>query len=747
MGPVVVLALASGCPGAGVPDGVTASATDGASSTGTTWEFASNSSADTQTSLDDSTSDSGSDTGSPPTPEPWAEMVDDPHDVILGPVETVYEPPADFDFGSFPFATSVPRGDALPGTRVLVSFSESPDTSDATIVTRLLATTDLGESYATIDGGAAMENAGLLSDGTMLRVGFVPEWETGAHSASLTLSRSEDRGLSWSTELGSFDAAAQIRGLRFHRGLLEIPSGPNAGTVLTAFYALLGTDTTRTIGLAASHDGGTTWERWGTIAPPNDPVRTYDETTFEYASDGTLIAVTRAYEDGVLGPLLISRSDDDGQTFSPVEPVSIAFVGEEPAPRVGVDPGLLRMPNGAMLLVGGRLDNWIARSDDDGATWEQAQITYVNRPSRGLPAHGSSGYQALAAVSSHRAMLFGDNCANSWGCPESDSGWTVDGEYRIWRRLVDVVPSDPGRVDLVTAVARGTVAITTDLSAEDPALGALSLVDGSLATGSRLLGEGETVLEFDEVQRVTRIGIATPEGSSSAHVTIWNGSAWIDPLIHTSIGGERVLRTYIAQNTRPVQRIRIETEPQGGLSELEVFTTTNSFENEALDLPPRAASTSTLATVVQRDDSPSSQMVRLHDTADDAIATMEIPLAADTSGASFRVRALALPGSMLFGLAGDSGSVMHLSLNAQGVVRCYDPVRESWDAISPEGIVDPYGWFDLTLRLDGTIDVGETTIRTCASDARTGNRLYVSSTGTVPVGVDLLVDDVRVDLP
>lgn len=698
-----------------------------------------------ETSASSETSQADSSTGDPPPEppldDPWTPVADESFDLRLGPVRTVYEPPASFDLGSFPFATSAPAASGVPVSRVIVSFSENEDEADAEIVTRAMATTDLGASYVTLDEGAPVTNATPLEDSSLVAVGFVPQWRSGATTATLDVQRSFDGGLSWASEQAAFDAGETIRGLRFHRGMVRIPSGPDAGILLVAFYALLGSDQTRTIGLAASDDDGATWERWGTIAPPNDPVRTYDETTFEYADDGTLVAVTRAYEDGTLGPLLVSRSNDDGKTFSPVEPIMLAIDDAAPAPRVGVDPGLLRLPNAAMLLVGGRPDNFIAVSADDGQTWPDGTITYVNKPAMGHPAHGSSGYQALAIASSHRAMLFGDNCANSWGCPASDSGWTVDGEYRIWSRLVDVAPADPGRIDLATAVQRAEVDVTSDLQPDDDALGMLSLFDGSLAPGSVLRGAGVTRIVFEHPVPITRLALASVESSAPAVVTLFDGTQWIDPGIATSADGDRSLHAWLPPGPRAVEEIRIETPDGGSLAELELYTTTNSFENEALDLPPRGALEAELARVVEVAGASSRQAVRLHDDRDDAMARLTFELPPDATASAFRLKADALPGSALFGLADEDGPLIHLALDGRGGLRRFD--GRQWQPVLEAGSVDPFQGVSVELRVDGTIFIGDDTAVVQALRPAVADRVYITSTGTAPVGVDIVVDDLR----
>lgn len=680
----------------------------------------------------------------PDVVDPWQPVTGEAFDVALGDTVTVYEPPADFDFGSFPVALSVPRGDGTAGARVLVGFSENEDAADAEIVTRTLATVDLGQTFAPMEP-IDLVNAALLVDRTLLSVAFVPSWSSGRTTATVPTWRSTNGGASWSSEPATFDAGGTIRGLRFHRGMQQIVRGPDAGTILVPFYALLGDDATRTIGLAASDDGGATWHRWGTIAAPNHPTLTYDETSFAFTPTGDVVAVTRTYIDGELGPLHVCRSEDDGRTFSEPVPIEIAFGDEDPAPRVGVDPGLALLPSGVLLLVGGRPDNFIAFSFDDGHTWTEGHVSYVNRSAQ-HPFHGSSGYQGIAPTSSHRALLVGDNCANSWGCPATDDGWTVDGEHRIWRRLVDAMPLDRGRIDMATALERGAATVTTDLVAEDRALQAAALFDGSLAPGSALLGAGTITIDLGEPTALTRLSIAGAIGPGAATVRLFDGDQWIDPVISTSPGGDLALRAFVPTTPQIVERIEVDVSAGGGVSELEIYTTTDSFEDEALGRPPRAATEASLATVERLPadaDADSAQAVRLHDTSTTGLASIAFALPSDADAVSLRVKASALPGSMLLGIADPRGPRVHLSLDADGRVRQYDEATETWSEIAGAGTVDPFTWFRLGLGASEVrFDDEPVAVRWPA--AWSPAEVYVTSTGTAPEGVDLWLDDLRV---
>jgi len=148
-----------------------------------------------------------------------------------------------------------------------------------------------------------------------------------------------------------------------------------------------------------------------------------------------------------------------------------------------------------------------------------------------------------------------------------------------------------------------------------------------------------------------------------------------------------------------------------------------------------------MVTVVQRDDTSSSQVLRLHDTDDDAIARIAFPIPQGATAGSLRLRATELPGAMLMGLRGPSGSVLHLAIDADGALRRYALATEQWEAVAPAGTINPFSWVDVTLRSDGVIELDGRAIDTGPVAPASIDQMYVTSTGTVPVGVDLLIDD------
>lgn len=57
-------------------------------------------------------------------------------------------------------------------------------------------------------------------------------------------------------------------------------------------------------------------------------------------------------------------------------------------------------------------------------------------------------------VESNRVAQVGDNCDVTWACPAADTGFTVDRQNRVWRRYVDVLTPDVGKIDHVVRLDR-----------------------------------------------------------------------------------------------------------------------------------------------------------------------------------------------------------------------------------------------------------------------------------------------------
>ena len=123
-----------------------------------------------------------------------------------------------------------------------------------------------------------------------------------------------------------------------------------------------------------SEDRGKTWHYRSTVAfdlalDLKDPLRKrrsegFCEPALLALANGDLLCFMRSggssYDDtSTHSPLYLSRSDDDGKTWSHADPI---------ADR-GVFPNSVLMKNGIIAVVYGRRGNWIMFSPDQGKTW------------------------------------------------------------------------------------------------------------------------------------------------------------------------------------------------------------------------------------------------------------------------------------------------------------------------------------------------------------------------------------------
>ncbi|MGD9518815.1 MAG: exo-alpha-sialidase [Armatimonadota bacterium] len=111
-----------------------------------------------------------------------------------------------------------------------------------------------------------------------------------------------------------------------------------------------------------STDRGRTWDYWATVAyDPEIGCESFCEADLLTLPDGEILCFMRTggSPPKYVTPLYLSRSSDDGKTWS--KPVPIA--------DRGVWPNACRMQSGILVVTYGRPDNWLAFSLDDGRTW------------------------------------------------------------------------------------------------------------------------------------------------------------------------------------------------------------------------------------------------------------------------------------------------------------------------------------------------------------------------------------------
>ena len=167
-----------------------------------------------------------------------------------------------------------------------------------------------------------------------------------AHPTPLYVSRSDDHGLTWTTDAANVDGGELIVSSPFGK-MITLDDG---GFMMT--YYLGGT-----VYHIVSHDDGLTWS-----APTEIADGGYNETSLCNLSGGGILAVMRDNGDAALSQV---RSEDGGATWS--EPELITGPTEHPG-------DVIKLRDGRLLLTYGRRTTPFGIlglvSRDDGRTWD-----------------------------------------------------------------------------------------------------------------------------------------------------------------------------------------------------------------------------------------------------------------------------------------------------------------------------------------------------------------------------------------
>jgi hypothetical protein len=730
-----------------------------------------------------------------PDLEPWPfdpNGIDD-HSLLLGPTGTVY--PASGDTrnewagqqnSGFGIDTTTPEGSLL--RKLFVTFSHHDDVPSAPQTDAVMQSTDGASSFHGYVRGvmSAPSFALRLRDGRLMSFGFVPIGRTDSASGSiLTLDArvSSDEGVTWKVA-PSRVALPKMSGTTDSRGRLSgHPIQLADGTVLLEWYGQFAGDAgAYRAELLASADLGRTFVRRGTIAAPPTG-KSYPEPDVEQLTDGSLYAVFRQHVGSTLAPLLWSRSTNAGASWSAPTEVRITFGSRPAAVRTGVAPRLLLMPNGILVLSSGRPDNFVAMSSDRArVAWTQAKVTYVNYPASTtgpwgpavLRYRGSSGNTGLAALDSNRLVQFGDNCANGWGCPPEDSQHTIDNKNRVWRRFIEVLTPDVGKIDLLSKFQQGLVAVTTDMtwsSSAHPRARPEGAFDGSTEYWSSAVkagGGGSFTVKLDGRHDLTRVGLSIRHGSlaSASVYASMDGVDWGPAAIAVADHRTHHALEYFALPA-PVPALYVkvlvenhapcDTELGGAcalLNELELYSSTDSFENDPMAGTPRGYTNVAGALVSLSSGGRSRRALSFVDNSDVETARATwVGTPAPRKTFRFSLKPVALPSAFLFGIRGKDASgaavdAYHLGVLSDGSVARYNPAISKWEALAPPKTV-PMGVFsefsvdaDLeraTVGLNGQVvaTVPPSVVGATVLDAHS-----FSSGGSKPKGDQFWIDDV-----
>lgn len=152
--------------------------------------------------------------------------------------------------------------------------------------------------------------------------------------------------------------------------------------------------------LYRSVDGGAHFELYATIATPrNAPAGSVDgasEPTVARLQDGSFVAAMRTSGMGagaripISGPLMMARSDATGTNWTTWIPA-----------MKGVQPCLLQLQNGVLVLSSGRPGTYISFSTDEGRTWTNTKyLTPASQP--------SSSYTDMIEIEPNKVLIVYD---------------------------------------------------------------------------------------------------------------------------------------------------------------------------------------------------------------------------------------------------------------------------------------------------------------------------------------------------
>ncbi|GAB3427713.1 hypothetical protein [Flindersiella endophytica] len=669
----------------------------------------------------------------------------------------------DFPYAGFAalFDASRTNADGTRSNRVLLSYKTARD-AVGTGGTQVKQTADEGKTwqdFSSPDGTTGMVNVIRLADaaGTVVAIDYEPTAVTAPPGAANQFRRWLLTPTGWSNGgLATFSFSEPISWARVEQAPILLGDGK---TVLVTLYGAYASGTTFVI-VARSVDGGTTWTEASKVVTGGG----FNEASIVETTNGQLVVGLRRQAASSID-LYVSRSPNatgDGPWSAP----SIVSSAS------GAAPLLQKLGNGVVVMGSGRNDNVLRFSmDGTGATWLHKQVLYQNYPTQSRT-RGSSGYLGIAPLSANRFLVVGDNCAPGWGCPAGDTGHQVGKQNALWSSLVEADTAQWGKLDLRTKFQRGEIAVMSALTSYGQgrtSLAAYAFDGDARADSSVVSASRSVVVRLDRPYELTGLGLhAHLLGASDVRIeTSLDGSAWTTPTRATRAGIVRPFATPVtARYLRLTDPNASSTADASFLHELEVYTTTDGFENDYPGEAPRGNGLQSAQGVVVVNasdvpvaDSLSSRFLRVRDTSSTAISRVSWRHAASTSAVyEFKSRAVGQANKgLLFSVLGTTSSgaaatPYHLLLNASGQLFRYNWATATWIGPLNPTPLTANSWN--TLRLEatttsGTLYANGATVATFGPSepaaSLTGNQL--ASSGTVPTGDDWLVDDLAYTVP
>lgn len=344
-----------------------------------------------------------------------------------------------------------------------------------------------------------------------------------SENARVAASTSANGGSSWNPVVPALN----------QRGLARDVVQVSAGKLLTAVDSSLeSTQFPRALLAASSTDNGATWSS-GPLAtisnPPTDATLNFNATV-EGNNSGRMVAAWYRTNNYV-AQILISRTDDFGQTWTPAQTIASQVFGS-------TDVAVANPPKVSYIGNNTWVAGWVAnsiyvqtRSTDNGVTWEAPQYVQTDVWTYKLYGSNSAGTVLGHARGPSQYYVRSDDYA-------AHIGFVPGGEYgqavislggNQWIKVengTSYFSSD----NAVTWTARGTLPGITDF--ENVQLVGQSDYSTLIAVGANSTTHPTTVATYRSTNSGltwTRIDVATPAGDTYGPVRLmWvAGNTWL----------------------------------------------------------------------------------------------------------------------------------------------------------------------------------------------------------------------------
>lgn len=311
------------------------------------------------------------------------------------------------EHAAFPGAVRTRDGD------ILVVFREAPSHAGTHGRIMLTRSSDDGATWTppktVIDTPFDDRDPSIVEfgNGALLINFFASEYDSSGHRVRIVgvhLSRSIDGGQTWSEP--RLVTVPGYKWLACSDNVLPLPTG----RLILPVYGEAEGDSVRTALVLLSDNFGLSWEKWAVVAHDSSGQVSYNEPALVVLPNQEILCVMRTA--GAHHWLAVSRSTDDGQTWSPVHFTNVQ----------GEAPDVLRTAQGTLVL--GYRDFSppgvsLAFSYDLGRTWELETVLYAGLADR--------AYTSLVELPGDELLVFYyvDHAAPDFGAPRARSAILV----------------------------------------------------------------------------------------------------------------------------------------------------------------------------------------------------------------------------------------------------------------------------------------------------------------------------------